>query len=198
MSLQRLILTFVFCASIVTINHQVEGMLTAKIRRTQSLRPRTIQRAENLLNVNTQSGSLSSISSFASTSTLSELQAAESQPIASASSRKQIDSARFKNVDLHPLAEKTKHVSFINSVNLDEASASTYSDGHIDPSRDGVFARVRNTLLRYGSAAALGTAIGAGGVVIDQHFFHNNNISETFTTKTTSERSVDDEITNPL
>lgn len=53
--------------------------------------------------------------------------------------------------------------------------------GRINPARDGAFARVRSAFLRFGAAAAAGTAIGAGGAVIDQHFIHkvNGNVNDT-------------------
>lgn len=198
MSLRHFILIFVFCTFVFTNNVQVKGMLSAssitKARRTQSMRPLTFHRTENKLNTRTQSGSLSSISSSASTSSLSEHKATDSHPIPSTSSRKQIDGTSFKEVDLHPLVEKTKQVSFISSVNLNEASVSTHSDGQINPTREGVHARVRSALLRYGSAIAIGTAISAAGVVIDQRFIHNNNTETSlFPANTTPQQSADED-----
>lgn len=153
MSLQRIILVLVLlycCFS--AIDFQVGGTLTgtsmAKTRRTQSMRPLTshTHKPENIGLGKTQTQSGSSISSSASTAPLTEIKAADSQPIPSTSSLsgRQIDGTSFKEVDLRPLSERTRHTSSINSVDLIDPSISTHSDGHINPARDGVFARVRS------------------------------------------------------
>lgn len=178
MSPQRIILVFVLLHYFSPIDFQVGGALSitsiAKARRTQSMRPLTYRRSGN--NLNTQSGSESSGSSITELRT-----AADSQPIASTSARKEIDSTSFKEVDLHPLVEKAKRTSFINSVDLNEASLSTHSNGNINPGRDGVFSRVRNAMLRYGAAVAIGSVVGVGGFEVKEKLFpvHNNtNITQ--------------------
>lgn len=197
---QHLILIFMFCIFFFTTKLQVEGIFSSvKTRRTQSMRPLTYHKTENKLN--TRSGSLSSISSASS---LSEQKVVDPHPIASTSYQKELESKRLKEVDLHPLVDETKKVSFNNPIELNEASVSTHSDGRINPARDGVFARVRNTFLSFGSAVAIGSAIGALGAVADQRFIHNN-ISETsmYTANATLlnatfEQHDFDEIINPL
>lgn len=174
-TLQRIILVFVLLHFFAPNDFQVGGALSiasiTKTRRTQSMRP-IIPRSGNIRNRNTQSGSESSSSS------INELQSAgaDSQPIASSSSTgKEIDSTSFKEVELQPFVEKTKRTSFINSVNLNEASVSTQSNGNINPARDGVFARVRSAMLRYGSAVAIGSVVGVGGSEVKKKLFPNNN-----------------------
>lgn len=82
----------------------------------------------------TQVQSGSSISSFASTSPLTEIKAADLQPIPSTSSLsgRQIDSTSFKQVDLRPLSERTRHTSFIESVDLNGAIGSAVGIGALE------------------------------------------------------------------
>lgn len=184
MSLQRIILVLVllYCCFSV-IDFQVGGTLTGssmlKTRRTQSMRPLTshTHKTENTGLGKTQTQSRSSISSSASTAPLTEIKAADSEPIPSTSSLSgiQIDSTSLKEVDHRQLSERTRHTSLIESIDLNDPSISTHSDGSINPSRDGVFARVRNTILRYGSAGVIGAAVGVGGFELKKHFFADNN-----------------------
>lgn len=82
---------------------------------------------------------------------------------------------------------------------MNEASISTQSDGFIIPSRDGVYARVRNAILRYGASAAIGTAIGVAGVVVDQRFIHNNSSEIPLHPKNVTSKHLDvDGIINAL
>lgn len=114
-------------------------------------------------------------------------------------------------MDLQPFVEKTKRTSSINSVSLNEASTSTHSDGHINPARDGVFARVRSAMLRYGSAVAIGSTVGVAGYEVNRKLFPdnnnitqvNNNITQVNNTEkyqnSAKSSSLDsDEISNPL
>lgn len=185
MASQQLILIFVCCTIFLNTNFQVNGMFSAGIRRTQSMRP--IQTGSKL-NTNTRSGSLSS---FSSASSLPELKIGESEPVATTSSRRQIDGTSLKEVDLHPLVKKTKPVRFnLNEASINEASASTHSGANINPSRDGVQARVRSALLQFSAAVGIGTAIGAAGVVIDQRFIHETSTSSA---NTTLEKTIKDD-----
>lgn len=105
-------------------------------------------------------------------------------------------------VDLRPLAEGAKRVRIVEPVNLNEALESTQTGGRINPSRDGALSRLRSIGLRYGSAAAVGSAIGAGGSVFMKNFINNdNNRIETTTSipvTTTSKKDVGDKIVNHI
>lgn len=185
MASQCVILIFICCTFLLNNNFPVNGMFSAGIRRTQSIRP--IQTG-NKLNTNTRSGSLSS---FSSVSSLPEIKLAESEPIASTSSRRQIDGTSLREADLHPLVKKAKPVRFnLNEASVNEASSSTHSGVNINPSRDGVQARVRSALLQFSAAVGIGTAIGAAGVVIDQRFIHETSTSSA---NTTLEKTVKDD-----
>lgn len=197
MALQRFTLLFIFLYFFFAISFHVKGTFSAtsiaRARRVHSHR----QTTQNNLNIHTQSGSLSSFSSAASDSSLTGGKITNSEPIASTSSAKKNERTGFKEADLRPLVDNKKQVTFLDSVNLDEASAATHSaDGDINPSRDGVFARVRSALIAFGASAAVGGAIGVGGVVIDRQFIHNN-ISEV-SVNTTSPQSIDIDVNNPI
>lgn len=116
------------------------------------------------------------ISSSSSTTSINSANGVKNKPIASTSA--------FKEVDLEtPLVEKTKRVSFISDVNLREASEQTHSE-HLIPSRDGVRARIRRILIRYGAPVAVGAVVGSAVGVGAFEFFN------TSTTSTTTEKSV--------
>lgn len=146
------------------IQVQVESTFSstaAKVRRTQSMR---------VVKTRPVSQSTSSTSSTASHNVESE-----SKPLASTSSfQPEIDQQRLQEIDLKPMVEEeSKHVRFIGSASLLDPMVGTHSE-HLDPARDGVFARMRNRMLRYGSAAAIGSAIGAGGLAAKEFLFQNN------------------------
>lgn len=120
----------------------------------------------------------SSLSSFSSSNSINSANNVKTKPAASTSN--------FKEVDLErPLVEKTKRVSFITDVNLREASEQTHSD-HLNPSRDGVRARVHRILLKYGAPIAVGAAVG-GAIGVGAFEFLNTST----TTTTTTQKSVD-------
>lgn len=117
------------------------------------------------------SSSMDSINSF---------DTVQSEPIASTSIM------REKNQQ--PLLEKTKHVSFAPNIDLTSVSEQTHSE-RIDPSRDGVRARMQNTLRN--SAAVVGGAvvsgaIGAGAAVIFNASFATTKPLTTTTAATTT------------
>lgn len=189
MMLQHVNLVFVY-SYLFIVNFQADGTLSpstlAKTRRTQSMRPlSTVHRTENILR--TQSDTLSAISSSSLDLSMTGSEIIDSRPIASSSSSaRQIDTTVLKEVELAPLIEKTKRVNFINTPNLHEASVATYSDGNINPARDGVLSRVKK-ILQYGSLALAGSAIGAGGVKFAQSLNENKNKkNQTFTSTTVS------------
>lgn len=190
MSPQRIVLLFVFFIIILKVEASFSTSNFVKTRRTQSMRPLVSHKTKS--NPNTQAQS-SSHSSSASDTSLTEIKSTDPQPIPSTSSVKRISSMDLKEVDLRPLSEQTKHVNFINSVNLNEASAQTHSEGgQINPTRDGVFSRVRSAFLRFGTAAVAGTAIGAGSTVIDQRFIHNVNGTQVKSENVSTSTSVDE------
>lgn len=222
-SLQRIniiiiiIISVLLCFFAVNKNNEfrVEGTLTSTMaknaRRSQSMRLLTTttqsRKTGNMIetkDTHTQSGSPSS-SSSSSTTSLTELQATDSQPI-------RIDSGTsFKDVDLKPsssIADRTRHTSLLHSVDLHEASMPTQSiDGRVNPARDGVFARVRNAILRYGTAAAIGSAIGVtvvSGAELKKQLFpdsnnnKNDNITENSINTTTTTTIDSKEINNPM
>lgn len=184
------------------MNFQAEGVFSmAKARRTQSMRPLTSHKIEKNIKTNAEIDSVSSISSSAS---LAEMKAADFQPIASTSTGLRSDSTSFKEVELQPLAEKSKRTGSVISINLEDASASTHSDGNIDPVRDGVYARIQKAMLRYGAAAGLGSVVGIGGWE-EKLFSDDNNCTQVNNTgkhenpvNSTDLYEDSDEIINPL
>lgn len=196
MSLQRIIFVFVLLCFFDVNDFHVEGTLSsaAKTHRIQSKRLLTSRKAGN--NLQAQHAQSDASLSASSTSSLTELKAADSQPIASTSNGVQIDSMSFKEVDLQApsMVDGIKHIRFIHSIDLSDASRVTQNiDGNINPARDGVFARVRKAMLRYGSAAAIGSAIGVTGVELKKKLLldNANNVENTTTIDSI-------EITNPL
>lgn len=130
--------------------------------------------------------------SSSSASSAFSLKAAEMKPFASTST--------FQEVDLQPMIEQPKHVGFISSISLNDATAGTQSV-HLDPSRDGVYARMRSNALRFGSSAVIGSVIGVGGAVIGQRFIYNNSSEASMVTvNTTPQNSIDggNNIINPI
>lgn len=172
-----------------TIKIQVESTFSSsaavKARRTQSMRASALKPE---LNVNVRPVSHSSTSS---TSSITSLKDTDSKSMASTSG--------FKENEFHPLAEKSKHVSFTEA-DLREVSAQTHNDV-LDPTRDGVYARMQRILTRYGSAAVVGTAIGVGGGLAADHFLNQNNKTQVVSMNTThnlSNQTEFDSIFNPL
>lgn len=128
----------------------------------------------------------------------------ESRPIASTSSviQPEIDfNHHYHHQAEKPLIEReSKNVRFSGSAGLIDPIAETHGD-RLDPRRDGVFARIRNMALHYGSTAIVGSVIGAaGGFAAQQLVFQNNNITQpmnqTDTTHPTQTES--DGISNPF
>lgn len=194
MNLHRLILLFALFYFSFENNFKTEASLSTtsimKARRTQSMRPLTSHKVENNLNIQTRGESLSS---SASDTSLIEIKPTDPQPLPSTSSQQQISTTRLQEADFHPLIKKPKHVSIVIPPNLNEASASTHSNGQINPARDGVYARVRNAFLQFGAAAVVGTAIGAGGAAIGQSLMQRNySVALSNSTNTSALLSVDE------
>lgn len=151
----------------------------AKTRRTQSMRPIVSQRIGSNSNIQTQRGSMSSISSSGSGSTVPEVKksvaSTSSEPVASTSSRKQIDTTGYKEVELNPLVKTAKKVRIANQNRaiIQEASVGTFSE-NIIPSRDGFYARIILGMRRHGLPIGAGISLGGGGVEIARQFYNEN------------------------
>lgn len=167
--------------------------------------------------VDVQSDSVSSISSFSTlqsetsfiqpnpfqnpnpiASTSAAFDGIELRPLSTGAHRpiaeieRQSDLRLLFESERQPMIERTENVRFMESVDLGEASQATHTNGNINPTRDGVFARVRSAVLRYGAAAAVGSAIGVGIAEIAEHVNHVNEkkiIVEVTTTTTNSEET---------
>lgn len=107
-----------------------------------------------------QSESLSSFSTFNEAET-------EVESKRSTSEFKEIEPRERELLEREPLVEKTRRVvSFSPNVDLSSASLSTHRGAeNLNPTRDGVFARVQRILF----PVAIGAAVGAtaGGVGVD-------------------------------
>lgn len=121
-----------------------------------------------------------------SKSTFSRNIESESEPQAGTSDVKPVINAHIEETDIQPLIEESKRVRFNNLPILVDPMAMTQSE-HLNPTRDGVFARA----FRYGGTAAVGSAIG---IAAKQFLFQNNNIQTQYTTEADS----DDDIINPI
>lgn len=107
---------------------------------------------------------------------------------------------QHQETHLQPLVEeKTKHVRVVSSSSLIDPMAVTYSE-HLNPTRDGVFARMRNRMLRYGASVAIGVAIGAGGLTAEQFLSQNNTITKPVNTteNLSKQTNVEEEFSNPF
>lgn len=178
---------------------QVESMSSSsvKIQRTPSIRG---PNPELRLKTRPASQLTSSTTSIASHQVESE-----SKLIAGTSVvEPETDFRNDQRQEHQPLVEReSKHVRVSSSINLIDPVAGTQSE-HLDPLRDGVLARMRNRMFRYGSAAAVGSAIGAGGLVVAKQLLYNqNNYNITQPMKTTENLSNqtqnnDDDIRNMI
>lgn len=74
-------------------------------------------------------------------------------PIASSDIRP--NRASFHEVELRPIEDVHQRTSLL-------VDGSTHTDGHIEPARDGILARIGDGVLRYGAAATFGSVIGVG------------------------------------
>lgn len=100
--------------------------------------------------------------------------------------------------ELHPLIEgKSNRVRFSDSASLIDPNAGTHVE-HLDPARDGAFARMRmrNKILGYGSAIVIGSAVGAAGFAAKEILLKNDSIAQPMNT---SRNQTDfDSILNPI
>lgn len=130
---------------------------SSSIKRTQSMKPLMAQKPIRT--------STSSASSTASTSRHQHIELRD--PVASTSNTKQIT-----------FEEDLQRLRSVSNINLDEAVRATNAE-HLDPTRDGVYARLNRILLQYGTAVVVGSAIGAGAIELV-------NRTSTATTTTTA------------
>lgn len=130
---------------------------------TSSLKP--IQR--------TQSGSISSLSSF---STLNEAEM-ETRSRARPSTSELVDADIRER---EPILENSRRVSFAPRADLSTVSVATnHGPEHLNPRRDGVFARLNRIL--FPAAVAVGAAAGAGAVEIINSTHISRNVAKTLT-----------------
>lgn len=192
---------FVLICFIILQTIQVEAVISAsKIRRTQSLSSRAGQQTIPEIPINTKSTSARSSSSSISSSS-HHLNTAETEPL-DTTLRRQSNSLLASESEQQALIERSNHAEIISgaSINLNEAAHVTHG-AHLDPLRDGVLARVRRIIQRYGVGFAVGSAIGAGGYVLGNHFAHNITESPmqsttVATTTTTEQTDHSDDVDN--
>lgn len=182
---------------------EVQGTLPSPVATIRRIRP-IIRLPESYKSnvaesTHSRSGSVSSFSSSHSEDSISRYQTGESEAIQSTSTGKRAGKSEFKEVELRPMINSPKHVSFMKAVDFSDASTSTHTHGNINPARDGARARMRNAVLRFGAAAVVGTAVGAGAAVAI-----NQNLSgvavaihQNFSLKSTNE-SVMETTTLPI
>lgn len=179
----RIVLLFVFCI----VNFKVEASFSTatltKARRTQSMRPIGVHKTESSPNTHTRSESVI------------EIKPSDPQPIPSTSGVKRTNSIDLKEAELEPLVEQSKHVRFISTVNLNDVSMQTQSEGgQINPSRDGVFARARNAFVQFGSSVVAGTALGSGAAVAHSLLKNENNVTLASTTTSISVDEIENRV----
>lgn len=66
-------------------------------------------------------------------------------------------------------------------IDLKEASTTTFSGGNIDPAQHGVYARIRNAVLRHAATFTGGIGVGVGVSVIN-NFTHKNIVGDAVST----------------
>lgn len=152
--------TLVLICLVFANEFQVEGALTsviAKARRTQSMR------------THSRTGSFSPKMTL-----INEQKVVGTEPIASTSQQQTygIDNPNYRAVDIQPVEDGAQRTSLLveplESVppplppppSPSLTSVSSHSSGQINPVRSRIFARLRGGTIRYGAAAAVGTAVG--------------------------------------
>lgn len=179
------------CIVFLLSYHQEKAEAAISSARTRSQSMKTLRRNYE----NNPSPPRTSSSSIDSSSQLD----AKIEPKASTS--KQTCEGCLREVDLQPIAEEKAIRRLRTEVNLNEAMVSTHSDGRINPSRDGVYARIRNIFHQHGVPLAFGNAVGLGGFEIGRHFLNQISTTEalhastqapakTTTVKSTTESSI--------
>lgn len=173
---------------IFTTEATIPTATLVKVRRTQSMRPLTSRKTVNDLQSTDRSGFHSSSASDVS---ITELKHDDPQPFPSTSTGKRAGVISPPEIEHKPLVDKATHVNFAEHPNVHETSASTHRNGEIDPTRDGVHARIRNAFTRFGTVAVVVTAIGVGGLAVQ-------NFSEPLTNFTKVAALYSDDGIKPL
>lgn len=109
-------------------------------------------------------------------------------------------SCAFKDINLRPepaVMEEAQRARNVLDLGLREVSEGT-NNRHLDPTRDGVFARFRNVLRRHGPATVFGAAAGVAGYEISNDLIKHFNESTTKIPTTTSTTTEYEEIVNAL
>lgn len=196
---------FAFCYSVFISNNSVKsGFSTSSIARVGRIEPVRLfasNKPANNPSVHTRSESISSVSTFSSTASETQPKPIQNEPIQSSSSSfngveprtipeseprpiSESELQRTFESERQPMIDRAKHVRFMETVDLHDASVGTHSDGHINPAQHGVYARVRSAVLRFGGAVAVGTAVGAGIVTITHHANNKMKTTDEITTTT--------------
>lgn len=101
----------------------------------------------------------------------------EARPSASTSELREVELQEHQQ----PLIENIRRISFAPEVDIAEATAGTHRGReHLDPTRDGVFARMQRLLSRNAVPFASGVAVGAGvieliNIIPNSHKIHPNS-----------------------
>lgn len=184
-------------------NATFPASIAAKIRRTQSIRghPLTSEYIPKTRPVSPSASSTSSATSHKSEldpkpSTSASTFHTESEPKPSTST-----SGFHTESETKPILkeEQASHVHFSSSASLIDPMAVTHGD-HLDPTRDGAFARAA---LRYGAATIIGTAIGIGGGYATKELLSQNSTQNVFINSTQNlsnqtQTDTDSIISNPF
>lgn len=192
-----------FLFVLVSLTVEIESMISSSVvsrGRSQSMRP-LLQRSRIQTNLNQQPGRSSSSPTLSTTNPL----ASTSTLIKDRKSSKTCATCDLKEVNLRETEalNEASHVRNFFDIDLTEADSGTYN-ANLDPSKDGVFARVRKILQRYGTFVAIGSAIGVGGSVIHQHFNNSGTHANTTSLQMSNQNNqtiannADDELNNML
>lgn len=135
----------------------------------------------------TEGSSLSSSrTSLASEKTVNPFVNEKVEPKSSTSFAEQ-DQISMKEIKLHEI-EDLQQVRNVLDLNLRDSTAATNSE-RINPARDGVFARLRNAVFRYGVPGGVGSALTIGGLEA-QKWLNNRTLNETLTRATNTSVSM--------
>lgn len=186
--------------------------------RSHSMRP-LIHRGRIRSNINPQTVRLSS-SSWSTTSSMSDQNTnTKTEPMATTNTIKRqqkrskckgdcaLEEVKLRETSVLDEAQRTRSVL---DINLRDASTATNIE-HLDPTRDGVYARVKNALRQYSIATGSGSALTIAGFHALNYFnntetstirniFNNNTqiVSMNSTVQQSSNQTDYDGVINPL
>lgn len=194
------IIHFVFFLNILlSLIIEIEPMFSTSVAskgRSQSMRPLV---SRNKINTNTQPLRSASSSSSSASSLHSIPAETDTKTIHAGPSDLAVKKALSKAVSFQPEAvvemDAAHPIRTASRISLQEATIGTHSE-HLNPARDGVYARVRNILQRYGVPIGVGVAVGVGtgvasvgagvGYQIAKNILNNNKTSTTTVISTTT------------